>query len=244
MKTKFKSISVIVMMAIAIMFQSCSSEDDGVIIENEDQLENIQGRIEQYQESIENIEAPDDMEQYAQQNTYASSAVFTLSTLQVQALAYSSVFLSIPGDAEQQSIIGKNGRNTRTWVWSYGGVTLYYTVTSDATYDYFTYDIEESGVRRTFYEGKISKDGNFYDVRFNGEGGDFVLMTFSETGSIINFSIKDQSDNGIELVYNEVDQSGSIKAFELGVLTESFVWLSDGTGTYTNHATGETFSWP
>ncbi|SEL24932.1 hypothetical protein SAMN04487910_2153 [Aquimarina amphilecti] len=244
MKTKFKSVGLIVMIAFTIMFQSCSNEDDGVNIQNEAQLENIQGRIEQYQESIENIEAPDDMEQYAQQNTYAANATFTLATLQVQALAYSSVFLSIPGDAEQQSVVGKNGRNTGTWVWSYGGVTLYYTVTSDATYDYFTYDIEESGVRRTFYEGKISKDGTFYEVRFNGEGGEFFVMTYSKTGSIINFTIKDQSNDRIELVYNEADQSGSIKAFESGVLTESFVWLSNGTGTYTNHTTGETFSWP
>ncbi|AXT51570.1 hypothetical protein D1818_12265 [Aquimarina sp. BL5] len=244
MNLRLKRISVLLMIAIAAIFQSCSSEDDGLVIENENQLEDIQGRIEQYQTSIENIEAPEGMEQYAQENTYASNAVFSLASLQVQALVYSSVFLSIPEDAEEQSIIGKNSQNNRTWVWSFGGVTLYYTVTSDAAFDYFTYDIEEGGIRRTFYEGRISRDGTFFEVKFNGEDGEFLLMTYNKTGSIINFTIEDGNNDKIELVFNETDQSGSIKAYESGVLTESFVWSFDGTGLYTNHLTGETFSWP
>ncbi|WP_299258376.1 hypothetical protein [uncultured Aquimarina sp.] len=244
MNLRVKRISMLLMIAVAAIFQSCSSEDDGLVLENENQLENIQERIEQYQGSIENIEAPEAMEQYATENTYASNAVFSLASLQVQALAYSSIFLSIPNDAEQQSSIGKSGQNTRTWIWSYGGVTLYYTVTSDAAFDYFTYDIEEGGIRRNFYEGRISRDGTFFEVRFNGEDGEFLSMTYNKTGSIINFTIEDGNNDKIELVFNEIDQSGSIKAYEAGVLTESFVWSSNGTGVYTNHGTGETFSWP
>ncbi|WP_378181334.1 hypothetical protein [Aquimarina sp. SS2-1] len=244
MNTKIKSLGKIVLLALVIAFQSCSNEDDGVILENENQLEDIQGRIEQYQETLGAVEAPDAMQQYAQQNAYASSAVLSLTALQVQAITYSSVFLDIPGDVEQQSILSKNGQNAGTWVWSYGGVTLYYTITSDASFDYFTYDIEENGVRRTFYEGKMSKDGNYYDVRFNGENGEFLLMTYSKTGNIISFKIEDQNNDRIELTYSETDRSGSIEVYDAGVLSESFVWLANGTGRYTNHSTGETFTWP
>lgn len=244
MNTKFKSIGTMIMIALALVFQSCGNDDDGLVIENENQLENLQGRFEQYEESIGNIEAPEAMEGYAQDNVYASNAVWTIASLQVQALTYSSIFLSIPTDAEQQSVVGKNGSMADTWVWSAGGVTLYYTVTSDAAFDYFTYDIEEGGVRRTFYEGRISKDGNFYEVRFNGEDGSFILMTYRKTGSVITFTIEDHNNDKIEMIYNETDRSGSIKAFEAGVLAESFFWSGDGTGVYTNHVTGETFSWP
>ncbi|WP_299245910.1 hypothetical protein [uncultured Aquimarina sp.] len=244
MDSKLKKVSILLMIAIAAVFQSCSSEDDGLVIENENQLENVQERIDQYQTSIENIKVPDRMLQYAEGNTYAYSAGFSLTILQTQALTYSSIFLSIPNDAEQQNSIGKSGRSTTTWVWSAGGVTLYYTVTSDATYYYFTYDIEEGGVRRTFYEGRISKDGNSYEVRFNAEEGEFLLMTYNKTGSIIDLTIENSNNEKAELVFNEADRSGSIKIYEFGALTESFVWLSDGTGYYINHATGDTFSWP
>ncbi|MFD2563933.1 hypothetical protein [Aquimarina rubra] len=244
MNTKFRRVSMLIMVAVATIFQSCSSEDDGILIENENQLEDIQGRIEQYQTAIENIQAPDQMQEYASQNTYASAAVLSLTSLQVQALTYSSIFLSIPDDAEPQGTIGKSGRNANTWVWSYGGVTLYYTITSDTVFDYFTYDIEENGVRRNFYEGRVRKDGTFYEVKFNGENGEFILMTYTKTGNIINFTIENNDNDKIELVFNEADQSGSIKVFESGILNESFVWSSNGTGLYTDHRTGETFSWP
>jgi len=191
MKVKFKSISVIVLVAV-LVFQSCSNEDDGAVLIDEVQLDDIQGRIEEYQESVENIQTPASMDQYIEENPYASNAALSLATLQIQALIYSSVFLTIPDTAEQQRSISKSGRNENVWVWSYGGTTLYYTVTSDAAFDYFEYDIEQDNVRSTFYEGKISKDGTFYQVKFNGEQGEFFLMheTFvwsaNGTGQYIN----------------------------------------------------------
>ncbi len=242
MNSKLKSISLLLMITIATAFQSCSS-DDG-IVENQNQLEDIQNRIEQYQESIGNMETPDEMEEYARSSQYASSASISFVSLQAQALAYSSVFLSIPGDAEQQSLVGKNGSNSGTWVWSYGGVTLYYTIRSDADFDFFEYDIEENGVRINLYKGRIKKDASFYEVEFNGENGEFLKITYTNTAGIINFTIEDNDNNRIELLYNEADQSGSIKIFDLGVLSESFIWSSNGTGSYVNHTTGETFSWP
>ncbi|MHA7055836.1 hypothetical protein ACWGOQ_0001350 [Aquimarina sp. M1] len=244
MKTKFKNISVIIMMAVTIMFQSCSNDDE-VIIENEDQLEDIQNRVREQQESIQNIDTPEAMDAYIGDDVYASSASIYLVSLKSNALAISEAFLQIPDTPAQQSSLAKNSATTDVWVWSFGGLTLYYTVTSDANFDYFAYDIEEAGVRRTLYEGKISKDGNYFDVTVYEDDGITVLsiITYRKMDNIIELDIV-TGDNSLELTYNETDRSGTIEVYSAGVLSESYVWLSNGTGTYTNHATGETFSWP
>ena len=243
MKTKFKSICVIVLIAFAVVFQSCSKDDDGVVLNNENQLENIQLNIEQYQDTIDDIEVPEAMEEFAQENTYALRANLNVLSVRTQALLFSSVFLSIPENADQQSVINKSNNDTNTWVWSFQGTTLYYTVTSDGSFYNFIYDIEVEGVRRTLYEGRMAKDGTFYEVGFHAEDGSFLEIIYTKTGNDISIVII-AGDNRIELEYNEIDRSGSFRLFSEGSLQESYIWSTDGTGSFTDHTTEETFSWP
>jgi len=239
MKLNFKSNTLILVMTLAIVFQSCTKDEDTMGLENENQLENIQNQIGQYEESINAIETPEAMEQFAQENVYASNALISLASLRGQALQYSSIFLAIPDSAEQQGFVNKNGTDSDVWVWSFEGVTLYYTISSDADFYYFEYDIEEGGVRTNFYQGSVRKDGTFYEVQFYaGTGSPLLEIRYTKTGSVINFVFENLEGDKIDLTYNETDQSGSI------VLTGSYIWSADGTGRYTNHSTGETFSWP
>jgi len=245
MKLNFKRNTLILVLTFAVVFQSCTKDDDPIVIENENQLENIQNQIVQYEESINAIEAPETMEQFAEENIYASNALISLASLRGQALQYSSIFLAIPDSAEQQGFVNKNGINSDVWVWSFEGVTLYYTISSDADFYYFEYDIEEDGVRTNLYKGRIRKDGSFYEVQFYaGTGSPLLEIRYTKTGNTINFVFENQEGDKIELAYNEIDQSGSIEIYESGVLAESYIWSADGTGLYTNHGTGETFSWP
>ena len=219
MKTKFKNISVIVVLTITIMFQSCSSEEEDVIIGDNNELSNIQTGIEEYQEAIDSMEPPEAMSGYAQESTHAFTAISSMRSLQAQALQYSSIFLAIPSDAEPQGVLGKGVRETNTWVWSFGGVTLYYTVTSDDDFYNFQYDIEENGERVNLYTGRIRKDGTFYEVEFfAGQEETLLKLAYTKTGNSVNIRLESAECGRVELNYNETDRSGSVEIYEFDSL--------------------------
>ena len=79
---------------------------------------------------------------------------------------------------------------------------------------------------------------------FAGQEETLLKLAYTKTGNSVNIRLESAEGGRVELNYNETDRSGSVEIYEFDSLVGSYVWLSDGTGMYTNHQTGEAFSWP
>lgn len=137
------------------------------------------------------------------------------------------------------------------WVWSdQSGVAVRYCSSETSTEFVFNVEVRFAAgapfVR--YYEARERKDGTSGSIRyFDPENGATLLavLEWQINGSVLSWSFSvPESNDSINIVYNESTQTGTLQFREAGVLTFESTWNNlTCSGTYNDIANGESGTW-
>lgn len=248
MKTKntnikqIKNLLLITVLSTIVLFSSCSSNDD----ENLDQNGNLSEIVMQdFKEDIENLSVPESLSNSS--NQYAIQANMQFESLRQLSSSFSQLF-TIPTHAisskSSTKIAAKSAAisNTQTYTWSSGNASVEYTITEESDRYTFSYYITSSDFTGKLLDGYQLIDGSYAEVKMYYEN--IVISSLKWWVNDNEIKIELDSD-GYKLVLesNTIDYSGHLKVYYDNQLTALYQWNSDGSGSYTNYETEETYSW-
>ena len=237
MKNTVKKITTFLLLSVIIGFTSCSNDD-------EIQEKELASVTEEFQEKITQMDLPSALE--SSENTYAQEAAFEFNIVKSLALNFSN-FLIVPEYASTSSkpegTASKSAKtlNSKTYTWSEDGVTVSYTITEESDRYTFNYFIESADFTGKFLSGYQLKDGSYAEFSMKDEDLT-ITFKFWVNGDTIKAELI-FGDEKIQLETNTTTKEGTIKVFNGSYLTYEYVWSSNGTGSYTNYETGDTYTW-
>ncbi|KGL62627.1 hypothetical protein [Polaribacter sp. Hel1_85] len=248
MKTKntnikqIKNLLLITILSTIVLFSSCSSNDD----ENLDQNGNLSEIVMQdFKEDIENLSVPESLSNSS--NQYAIQANMQFESLRQLSSSFAQLF-TIPANAISSKSTTKTAvkstslANKQTYTWSSGDTSVEYTITEESDRYSFTYYITSPDLTGKLMDGYQLIDGSYAEVKmyYNNEVISAVKWWVNDNEIKIEL---DSDDYKLILESNTLDYSGNLKVYYSNKLTALYQWNSDGSGTYTNYYTEETYSW-
>jgi hypothetical protein len=181
---------------------------------------------------VENLDVPEVMKNSSNDN--AKTAVGYVDM--VKGVANYFTWIEVPEDAQRVSLKSSDD----VYFWSYGGVTVWETLTETSTAYKWVIEIDNGTGRKKYLESEEQKDGSYGIMKVYDEDGSTILFTYEwEFDAAGNGTIlwKDASESFIYDVTVNVDNSGYAKWISEGVLIYHFLWNSDGSGSYSYYDT-------
>lgn len=241
MKTTMNQFLKVFLLVCVIGFTSCSSNDDDV-----EQQEDISAITKEFQSKISKMSLPSSMTNSSSSKAKEASTYFTLTKNLGQSF---SGFLNVPPGATMSYFSGENmagkgnsAKNTTTYTWTADGVTITYSITEEDDRYLFEYSAEGGTVTGKIMDGHLLKDNSYAMFTMYDSGTVVSTFKFWINGDVVTSEINLQGIN-LKMKTNLSDNSGNIKVYSKGTLTEEYNWNSDGTGWYKNYKTNETVTW-
>lgn len=238
---QIKSLVLATILSTIILFSSCSSNETDL-----DESGNLSEIVMQdFKEDIENLSVPESLSN--SNNQYAIEANTQFETLRQLSSSFSQLF-TIPANAisskSSTKVASKSSSiaNSQTYTWSSGDTSVEYTITEESDRYTFTYYVISSDFTGKLIDGYQLTDGSYAEVNMYYD--DIVISTIKWW--VNNNDIKIELDtDGYKLVLesNTVDYSGNLKVYYYDELTALYQWNSDGSGSYTNYDSEESYSW-
>jgi len=236
MKKTTKQLIAFLFLSVMIGFTSCSSDE-------EIQEKELASVTEEFQQKINQIDLPSALEN--SENSYALQASSYFNSVKALGLSFSAL-LTVPQNATSSSkpsgTASKGINNSKTYTWSSDGITVSYTITEQSDRYSFYYYVESTDFTGKLMSGYQLKDGSYAEFSLYNEGLVVSIFKFWLNGDTIKAELI-SDDSKIYLETNSSTKEGFIKVYEAGALTYEFTWNADGTGSYTNHETGDIFTW-
>ena len=105
----------------------------------------------------------------------------------------------------------------------------------------FAYDIVSQAYTGSYLNGYQLKDGSVAEITFLGNGEESLKLKWTNLDNVAKMEM-DVNGSKLLLESNLDDNSGNMKLYEEGVLTSSFIWNADGSGSFTDHVENQTFT--
>ena len=238
MKNNLKSYLLLALF-VATSLISCSDSENE---DNNEASENLSELVMQdFGTTINDIQVPASLAQSS--NTYASQVNLQVQFFKSLTSAFSSLFV-VPGNAiaaKGSSKLLTKSATTQTYTWSAQGITFNYKITEESDRYTFAYDIVSQEYTGSYLNGYQLKDGSLAEINFLGNGEESLKLKWTNLDNIAKMEM-DVDGSKLLLESNLDDNSGNMKIYEEGVLTSSFIWKADGTGSFTDHVENETFT--
>ncbi|WP_417784933.1 hypothetical protein [Tenacibaculum sp.] len=238
MKKTIKKITTFLLLTVIIGFTSCSSDD-------EIQEKELASVTEEFQEKVSQMDLPSSLE--SSENMYAQQASYQFNAVKNLGQSFSA-FLTVPPNATstssrpERSSKGVYMSGSKTYTWSSDGITVKYTITETSDRYTFSYHIESPDFTGKLISGYQLKDGSYAEFSMYNENSVVATFKFWVNGDNIKAEMISE-DQKIYLETNTSSKEGTIKIYESDSLTAEYIWNANGTGSYTNHETNETFTW-
>ncbi|QTE21615.1 hypothetical protein [Polaribacter cellanae] len=222
-----------------IVFTSCSSNNNDI---EEQELSEIV--MKNFVEDIKNMAVPSNLSN--SQNQYAQQANAQFEFLKTIGSSYATLF-TVPTNAVAAKLSRKfagksNSFTSKTYTWSANGTSITYTITENSDRYSFTYNIVSSDFTGKFMDGYQLKDGSYAEVSLYANNQTVSTIKWWVTNEITKIQFE-ADNNKLVLELNTSDNSGSIKVYESSFLSALFKWNANGTGSYTDYNTNETYTW-
>ncbi|WP_440120298.1 hypothetical protein [Tenacibaculum sp. Ill] len=231
-----KKITTFLLLALIVSFTSCSSDD-------EIQEKELATVTEEFQEKVNQMDLPSALE--SSENTYAQEASYQFNAVKNLGQSFSA-FLTVPSNASssrpERSGKGTYVSGSKTYTWSSDGITVKYTITETSDRYTFSYYVESSDFTGKLISGYQLKDGSCAEFSMYNENSVVATFKFWVNGDSIKAEMISENQK-IYLETNTSTKEGTIKVYESDSLTAKYIWNANGTGSYTNHETNETFTW-
>ncbi|MDD7915399.1 hypothetical protein [Polaribacter ponticola] len=240
--TNLKNFLALLAITIVLVFSSCSNNEDDNLEENSENLSEIV--MQDFVEEINNLSVPSAL--MNSNNQYAQEANAQFESLKSLSTSFSSLFV-IPDYAlstkTSSKVVSKSSSsNTQTYSWSSGDTTVEYTITEASDRYSFTYYVTSPDFTGKLMAGYQLIDGSYAEVNLYYDN--IVESTIKWWVNDEDIKIELSSDDfKLILESNATDNSGNLKVYYSNTLTALYEWNADGTGTYTNYYTNETYSW-
>lgn len=235
---KFLKFNAIVLFSTTLLMVSCSVNDN----ESEPVEENLSEVVMQdFSSTLNEIQLPTNLAQSS--DPYASQVNFQMQFFKSLTSAFSSIFI-VPDNAFVAKESAKQlveSATTQTYTWSSQGITFNYKITEESDRYTFAYDIVSPEYTGSYLNGYQLKDGSLAEINFFGNGEESLTLKWTNLDDIAKMEM-DVNDTKLVLESNLNNNAGNMKVYEKGVLTSSFIWNADGSGTYTNHSENQTFT--
>ena len=237
MKNRFFTILAIV---AVMVFTACSNNDDNAAPE-----ENLSEIVMQdFVEDFQALSVPTGLS--SSNNKYAQQANAQFETLKGLGSGFASLFI-IPANAVSSKSTIKtasktNALATKTYIWSSNGTTVTYNITDASDRYSFTYSIESTDFTGKFMDGYQLKDGSYAEVSLYVDNQTISTIKWWVTASTTKMEL-DSDGYKLTLESNTADNSGTLKVYDDNFLAALYQWNANGSGTYTDYYTDESFSW-
>lgn len=235
-----KKTSILLLFIVAI--SACSSSDDD-FTQTEEVAEKV---MQDYAENIQKLAVPGALEN--SDNMYAAQANQNFNAIKSMAFGFGALFILPESAYSSKSRVKTSAKSSatnasKTYTWSANGQSVTYTITEKSDRYLFEYKVSSNDFTGKLMDGYQLKNGKYSEFKIYGENG-------AET-----FNIKYMVDNEITTIdlvsdyqrfvlkSNTNTNAGSLDLYDSNVLAIKYVWTANGTGTYTNYETNETFSW-
>ncbi|MFK8060378.1 MAG: hypothetical protein AB8B78_09840 [Polaribacter sp.] len=236
-----KKILNLFLLATVVFFTSCSSNDDAIV--NEELSEKV---MQDFAKNISSLTVPSTMKNSS--NTYAQQASSQFTALQSLAGSFTG-FFTVPANAVAAKSNAKSKTvskaivlNSKTYTWSADGVTITYTISEQSDRYTFAYTIASAEITGKVMDGYQLKDGSYAEVTLYDDNTETAKIKWTINDDITKIEVTSDSIKYV-LESNTANNSGNLKLYESSTLTASYVWSSDGSGTFTNHISGKTYTW-
>lgn len=238
MKNNLKSYLLLALF-IATSLISCSESEGNDDIESSVELSEIV--MQDFSSTINEIQLPTSLVQSS--NQYASQVNLQMQLFKGLTAAFSSLF-TVPENAiaaKGSSKLLSKSATTQTYTWSAQGITFNYKITEESDRYTFAYDIVSQEYTGSYLNGYQLKDGSLAEINFLGTGEESLKLKWTNLDNIAKMEM-DVDGSKLLLESNLDDNSGNMKIYENGMLTSSFIWKADGTGSFTDHTENQTFT--
>ena len=235
---KLLKFNAIVLFSTTILFMSCSDSNSESETVEEDLSEVV---MQDFATTINDIQLPAGLAQSS--DPYASQVSFQMQLFKGFTAAFANLF-TVPENAlaaKKGSKTLSKSATTQTYTWSSEGITFNYKITEESDRYAFAYDIVSQTYTGSYLNGYQLKDGSVAEINFLNNGEDYLKLKWTNLDDVAKMEM---NVNGSKLLIesNLNNNSGSMKVYEEGVLTSSFVWNEDGSGSYTDHIENQTFA--
>ncbi len=240
-------LKLLALLFLALSF-SCGSDDGETNADNSNNPDNPSTSLAEsgstFQNKVSTLEVPAALKENDDSNAQIAFALFT----QFQGLSNSfSQLFSIPENANLLPQAGNKNLSdivSETYTWSAGDTTIRFEISENDdsyTYDYSIISPEYTG---KFMTGFVRKDGSLAELQlFSTNDSSLTASIIWNTTSIEN-RVRIITEGAVLDYRSPVDStSGSIAITEDGILTGTYIWNADGSGSFRNEITNETFSW-
>lgn len=239
MKTTIKKLVGIFSLVCVVVFTSCSNDDEAGT--SQQALSDV---TQEFQSKVAQMDVPSSMS--SSTNTYAQQATNYFTGIKNLGQSFSSL-LTVPQGATT-SYTSNNGlgrsasANSTTYTWSSGGYTVTYIITEESDRYTFEYNIDGGPVNGKLMDGYQLKDGSYAEFKMYSQGAVVNTFKFWVDGDIVTGEMETQAYI-IRSESNLSDNSGNVKLYNGSSLEVEYNWNADGSGTYTNYLTNQTFTW-
>lgn len=241
MKTTMNQFFKIFLLVCVVGFTSCGGNDDEVVEQDE-----VTELTKEFQGKVNQMSVPSSMKNSS--NAKAQEAYAHFSTAKTLGESFSALLTVPPGATQSfvsnEGLAGKgvSAKNTKTYTWSSNGTTVTYTVTESSDRYTFEYSIEGGALSGKVMDGYQLKDGSYAEFRMYSDN--VVISTFKFWIDGDNVTAKAETQGlTFTLEANISDNSGNIKMYVQGNLSEEYNWESDGSGWHKDHRTNVTTTW-
>ncbi|MEO9571055.1 MAG: hypothetical protein ABJH82_09785 [Polaribacter sp.] len=241
--TKTKKIFSSLLLFSIIIMSSCSSNDDNEVIIEEELSEIV---MQDFVDNIQALSVPSTLSN--SNNQYAQQANAQFETLKTLSSSFAAFFI-LPSNAVSAKYVSKTAQksnllnSTKTYTWSSNGIMVEYTITEASDKYSFSYSVSSVDFTGKFMDGNQLKDGSYAVVNIYSEDN-----TLSSTikwwlnADVTKIELM-SDDYTIVLESNGTDNSGSLKVYESSFLAALYTWNSNGTGSYIDYYSNETYTW-
>lgn len=240
MKTKTIKLLGLATLLLSITLTSCSSNEDD-ISQSEELSEVV---MQEFVEDIQVLSVPSGLS--SSSNQYAQQANAQFESLKALGTSFAVLFNVPPSALSNKEAIKtfakSSALNTKTYTWLASGTTVEYSITEESDRYSFSYYITSTDFTGKFMDGYQLKDGSYAESRmyFDNQAISTIKWWVNANSTKIELV---SDDFNMTLESNKVDNSGTLKVSSANDLIGAYSWNSDGSGTYTNHLTNETFTW-
>jgi len=236
---KVKSIFLAVLTGSFLMLSSCSSNDSG-ITESEELSEVV---MQDFVKDIEALSIPTNLAN--SNNQYAQQANAQFQSIKALGSTFAALF-TVPANAISAKSNVKNEAkssvlNTQTYTWSSGDISVTYIISEESDRYTFEYSIVSPNLTGKYMDGYQLKDGSYAEMNLYSDNQ--VLSTIKWWVNANSVKIEMISD-GYKLVLEaNDDNSGSMEVYEGTFLAALYEWNADGSGSYTDYYSNQTYTW-
>lgn len=239
-KTSTKLLSILLFSLIAV-FASCSSNDD-----NDAPTEELSNVVMQdFVKDFQALSVPSGLSnssnQYAQQANAQFNAIKSLGS------SFAALFVVPANATSAKSTLDKVAAKsaviaTQTYTWSSGGTSVEYIISEESDRYTFTYNVTSTSFTGKFMDGYQLKDGSYAEAKIYSNNVVISTIKWWINGDSAKVELDSQ---GIKMVLtsNSVDNSGTLDLFEGTFLFAKYTWNADGSGTYVDYTSNQTFTW-